>query len=48
MNVTTYASTLESTTGPPADKEYAVDPVGVETISPSPLKERRGVESTAS
>ena len=29
------AATLGSTTGPPADRLYAVDPVGVATITPS-------------
>ena len=35
--VTAMASMHGSMTGPPADSEYAVDPVGVETMSPSHL-----------
>src|SRR5207302_1131664 len=33
--VTTMDSTVGTTTGPPADSEYAVDPVGVDTTTPS-------------
>src|SRR3954453_15677360 len=33
--VTTIASTVGTTIGPPADIEYAVDPVGVLTMIPS-------------
>ena len=36
--VKTRASSWGDNTGPPAAKLYAVDPVGVETISPSPRK----------
>jgi hypothetical protein len=32
------ASTVGNTIGPPADNEYAVEPVGVATMSPSALK----------
>src|SRR5690349_20885042 len=35
MAVTTIASTPGTTMGPPADIEYAVDPVGVDTMMPS-------------
>src|SRR4029077_3521779 len=35
MAVTTMASTVGTTIGPPADMEYAVDPVGVLTMIPS-------------
>src|SRR6267378_5987886 len=35
MAVTTIASTVGTTIGPPADIEYAVDPVGVLTMIPS-------------
>src|SRR5438093_2795180 len=35
MAVTTIASTVGTTMGPPADIEYAVDPVGVLTMIPS-------------
>ena len=33
---TTIVCATGSTTGPPADKEYAVDPVGVAIMTPSP------------
>jgi hypothetical protein len=33
--VTTIDSTVGTTTGPPAESEYAVDPVGVEITTPS-------------
>jgi hypothetical protein len=35
MGVTTIAGTDGWTIGPPADSEYAVDPVGVATMRPS-------------
>src|SRR3989454_2972100 len=35
MAVTTMASTVGATIGPPADIEYAVEPVGVLTMIPS-------------
>lgn len=35
MGVSTSALREGCTMGPPADNEYAVDPVGVETIRPS-------------
>src|SRR5947207_9459168 len=35
IGVSTMASTLGNTIGPPADSEYAVDPVGVEMMRPS-------------
>ena len=35
IGVTTIAGTDGCTIGPPADSEYAVEPVGVATISPS-------------
>src|SRR3989475_13147564 len=35
MAVTTIASTVGTTIGPPADIEYAVEPVGVLTMMPS-------------
>lgn len=35
MGVRTSALNEGCTMGPPADREYAVDPVGVETIIPS-------------
>src|SRR5512145_3406058 len=35
MAVTTMASTVGTTIGPPADIEYAVEPVGVLTMIPS-------------
>src|SRR6266571_4455214 len=35
MAVTTMASTVGTTIGPPADIEYAVEPVGVLTMMPS-------------
>src|SRR4051812_16846728 len=35
--VTTNASTAGINIGPPAANEYAVDPVGVDTITPSAL-----------
>ena len=37
IGVITNQSTLGVTIGPPADKEYAVDPVGVAIIKPSEL-----------
>ena len=40
MNVITNASTELSKIGPPAEREYAVEPVGVETIRPSLRKSR--------
>ena len=36
-NLIIIESTSGVTIGPPADNEYAVDPVGVETITPSAL-----------
>ena len=36
MGVSKKTSTSGATIGPPAAKEYAVEPVGVETIMPSP------------
>lgn len=35
MGVSTIALNEGCTIGPPAESEYAVDPVGVETIRPS-------------
>ena len=35
MGVSTTASIVEKTMGPPAERQYAVDPVGVEMIRPS-------------
>ena len=35
IGVMTTASIVGNRIGPPADSEYAVDPVGVEMISPS-------------
>jgi hypothetical protein len=35
MGLITMHSTDGSITGPPAEREYAVEPVGVEKISPS-------------
>ena len=35
IGVTRIERSVGSTTGPPAESEYAVDPVGVEKISPS-------------
>ena len=35
MGVSTTASMVGNTMGPPADRQYAVEPVGVETMSPS-------------
>ena len=35
IGVSTIALSDGCTIGPPADNEYAVDPVGVETINPS-------------
>ena len=36
MGVRRMACVIGATIGPPAESEYAVDPVGVETMSPSP------------
>jgi hypothetical protein len=41
IGVTSNASTDGWTMGPPADKEYAVEPVGVEIINPSDWKRYR-------
>jgi len=38
MAVTTMHSTSGTTMGPPADSEYAVEPVGVAKITPSAVK----------
>jgi len=38
MGVTMMFSAVGSTMGPPADMEYAVEPVGVDKITPSPEK----------
>ena len=38
MGVRTRALSEGWTMGPPADNEYAVEPVGVETITPSDYK----------
>src|SRR5208283_5359127 len=46
MKVTTKTSTDESTIGPPAESEYAVEPVGVDTMTPSPLNLTSSSEST--
>lgn len=41
IGVRTSALNEGCTMGPPADNEYAVDPVGVETIIPSDYARRR-------
>lgn len=46
MGVRTIALSEGWTIGPPALREYAVDPVGVETISPSPTDSVRCCPST--
>lgn len=46
IGVTTRVSTDGCTIGPPADKEYAVDPVGVDMIKPSAIASVRYWPST--
>jgi len=46
MGVKTRALSEGWTIGPPADKEYAVDPVGVETMTPSDTASVRCCPST--
>ena len=47
IGVMTIASIEPSRIGPPADRLYAVEPVGVETISPSPTQLATRSPSTA-
>ena len=44
---TSIASTPGQTTGPPAEKAYAVDPVGVDTRTPSQAQRDSGRPSTS-
>ena len=44
---TSIASTPGQTTGPPAEKAYAVEPVGVETSMPSQAQRDSGRPSTS-
>lgn len=46
IGVKTKLCTLGCTMGPPADNEYAVDPVGVDTIKPSATHSVRYCSST--
>ena len=46
MGVIIRESTLGVIIGPPADKEYAVEPVGVAIINPSDLYEPTKLPST--
>ena len=46
MGVRQMAGTAGKITGPPADSEYAVEPVGVEMISPSALYSQTSCWST--
>src|SRR5580700_4421647 len=46
MGVMQMAGTEGKMMGPPADSEYAVDPVGVETIRPSALYAHTNCSST--
>jgi hypothetical protein len=46
IGVTTRVSTDGCTMGPPADSEYAVDPVGVDMINPSAIASVRYWPST--
>ena len=45
MGVITKAPTAGSKTGPPAEKEYPVEPVSVATIKPSAWQLRIGLPS---
>ena len=45
--MTAMAWTLGQMTGPPAEKLYAVEPVGVDTTTPSQPKLERGRPSTS-
>ena len=46
MGVRTIALSEGCTIGPPAESEYAVDPVGVDTMIPSDLKWSSNLKSS--
>ena len=47
IGTTRRASTVGQTTGPPAEKAYAVEPVGVAATTPSPPHRDSGRPSTS-